>query len=160
MNTANKNKDIELFNKKRILITGSHGYLASGIIRQLAQYDCTMICLGRNDKLKPPKGVATIETVDFDVTNRKGWPGLLKGVDYVFHLAAQTSLAVAESDPVADLNSNVFPMVYLLQSCRALHIRPVILFAGTATEVGMPSICPVNEDIADEPLEDDDDDDI
>jgi nucleoside-diphosphate-sugar epimerase len=154
MNAAIKNRSTELFsnfNKKRILITGSSGYIASGIIRQLVQYDCTMICTGRNDKLKHINGSAKIETVDFDVTNRKGWPGLLIGVDYVFHLAAQTSLSVAESDPVVDLNSNVLPMVYLLQSCRALHIRPVILFAGTATEVGVPSACPINEDVADEP---------
>src|SRR6185369_8459534 len=76
----------------------------------------------------------------------------LSNIDIVFHCAAQTSIYIAEQDLLADLNINVVPMVHLLETCREKGIRPTILFSGTVTETGLPSILPVNEEHVDHPI--------
>jgi nucleoside-diphosphate-sugar epimerase len=59
---------------------------------------------------------------------------------------------VAAADPQADLRSNVLPMLGLLETCRQQSLAPVVLFAGTATQVGLPSLLPVNESQPDQPV--------
>lgn len=80
------------------------------------------------------------------------WRRAVDAADVVFHLAAQTSVRIAGDRPAQDLQSNVLPMLLLLESCRLGHRRPVVIFAGTATQFGLPYRMPVDESHADRPL--------
>jgi nucleoside-diphosphate-sugar epimerase len=80
------------------------------------------------------------------------WREALRGVDVVFHLAAQTSVTMAMADLAADLRANVYPLAQLLQTCRNWKFTPTVLFAGTATEAGLTEMLPVTEDARDEPI--------
>jgi nucleoside-diphosphate-sugar epimerase len=77
---------------------------------------------------------------------------LIEDVDVIFHLAAQTSAAKANADPLEDVSINVLPMVSLLEACRQAQSVPTVLFAGTATECGLASSLPVDETVSDEPV--------
>ena len=70
----------------------------------------------------------------------------------IFHFAAQTSTAAAADDPDWDFHANVTPMRHLLAACRQRGARPIVLFAGTVTQAGMPSRLPVDEDAPDDPI--------
>ncbi len=74
---------------------------------------------------------------------RETFGQILEGVDIVYHLAAQTSVYVADKDPLTDLKINVLPMLNLLETCRDRKWRPIVIFSGTATEVGIPQGLPV-----------------
>jgi len=76
----------------------------------------------------------------------------MDGVDVVFHFAAQTSVYVAAENPVNDYQTNVLPMLLMLETCKKNGRRPDILFAGTSTEVGLPDKLPVNETFPDRPI--------
>src|ERR671912_82460 len=65
---------------------------------------------------------------------------------------AVTGAAAAAENPVADFDVNVTPMRHLLDACRARGRCPLVLFAGTVTQAGVPSRLPVNEDAVDAPL--------
>ena len=97
-------------------------------------------------------GRARVEQVVGDVRDRDVWPALLAGIDVVFHFAAQTSVYVAQDDAAADLQSNVLPLLHLLETCRTKHWQPIVIFAGTATEVGIPQRIPVDESQVDRPI--------
>jgi nucleoside-diphosphate-sugar epimerase len=86
-----------------------------------------------------------------DVRDRATWDEV-GDAHVVIHLAAQTSGAVAAEDPAADFHANVTPMRHLLASCRQRRVHPIVVFAGTATEAGIPSRLPVTEDEVDDPI--------
>jgi nucleoside-diphosphate-sugar epimerase len=141
------------FAGKRILITGGGGYLAHGILARLKEIDCRVVRFGRSaEKMTALEGAAQIENVHGDVREPDVWTPLLDGIDIVFHLAAQTSVYVAQQDPVADLQANVLPLLHLLETCRVKGWRPIVIFAGTVTEVGLPATIPVNESQSDLPI--------
>lgn len=138
---------------KRVLVTGGSGFLASTLIPRLAQLQCETVRITRHPApVAPELRRAGLQTAVGDLRDRQLWTGLLPGADIVVHLAAQTSGPVSDQDPPADWSANVLPMLTLLEACRETGWRPLILFAGTCTECGIPQGLPVNEDHPDRPL--------
>lgn len=143
----------QVFEDKRVLITGGGGYLAASILALLSETDCQIICLDRPGHKYPlPKGKAAIETISLDIRNLSTWPRVLEGVEIIFHFAAQTSVYKANECPSADIKINVLPMIHMLETCEKEGLNPIILFSGTATEIGMPSKLPVDETHPDNPV--------
>jgi len=141
------------FLNKNILITGGAGYLATNLIEQLSEIDCHITRIGRpGAQFAPLAGKFTLLDIEADIREQVIWDGLLDSADIVFHFAAQTSVYVAEQDPPADLALNVMPMLYMLETCRKMKLKPIILFSGTVTEAGLPEHLPVNEDCPDRPI--------
>ncbi len=139
---------------RRLLISGGAGYLATNLINRLAGSGCEMIRLDREGVVFPPlsSDETTVRDVVGDVRDRALWEHILENVDVVFHFAAQTSVYTANRDPAADLEANVIPVLHLLDACRSRQLRPTILFAGTATQCGIPAYLPVDEDQPDRPV--------
>jgi nucleoside-diphosphate-sugar epimerase len=152
MNGSLTNDVQETFQNKRILITGASGYLSTNLIQSLKDIDCTIVRLSRRDALQPIEGVASIVDYRGDVACREVWERVLDKVDIVYHMAGQTSVYVADEDPLADMEINVKSMLLLLDVCRYKKIKPLIVFSGTSTEVGIPEILPVNETFSDHPV--------
>ena len=98
------------------------------------------------------RGAMRLKEAFGDIQSCETWQRVLEGVDIVFHLAAQTSLNVAEEDPVADFNANVLPLLHLVETCRREGLCPAVIFAGTVTETGIPIRWPVDETHPDHPL--------
>lgn len=143
----------EFFCRKRILITGGFGYLASNVIRHLKDTDCQIIRLGRRlSNSYPENGCVHVENRKGDVRDIDVWDSLLEGIDIIFHFAAQTSVYTANAEPSSDLEVNVLPMLRLLETCKKKKTKPTILFSGTATEAGIPGSLPVDETQPDRPL--------
>ncbi len=142
------------FVDKRILVTGGSGYLALGLVRALSGVQSSVVRLSRSGGT--PAGVVrqTVGRVDDvigDVRDPDTWARALPGVDFVFHLAAQTSVPRASQDPPSDLEVNARSMLHLLETCRRHGYQPAILFAGTVTEAGIPTTLPVDETHPDAP---------
>ena len=53
---------------------------------------------------------------------------------------------------IEDFHANVMPIRHLLAACARRAPRPIVVFAGTVTEAGIPSRLPVNEDEPDNPI--------
>ena len=119
---------------KRILVTGSTGYLGSSILRALNDQSCE------------------VKVLQTDIRDENIWPGLLKDVDIIFHFAAQTSTYVANEDPLNDVKVNVLPVAALLVACSKHNFRPDIIFSGTVTQAGLTEHWPVNESVKDDPV--------
>ena len=138
---------------RRILVTGASGFLAGSLVHALGDVRCTLVLLTRDAaRLAPVAATAKIEVQVGDPRAADTWARALDGVDVVFHFAAQTSVYTADADIAADVDSNVRPMVHLLDTCRARGVAPVVLFAGTVTEAGMPERLPVDEGHSDRPI--------
>lgn len=115
---------------KTVAVTGAGGFLGGSLCNRLAGVPCRVVRVAR----------------------RATWDAVVSEADVVFHFAAQTSTAVAAVNPDRDFDSNVAPMRSLLDACERTRSRPVVIFAGTVTQAGLPARLPVNEDVADDPL--------
>jgi len=142
------------FTGKKMLITGSSGFLASGLINQMREINCQIRCVTRAPT--PPAamhgGRAAFEHLAGDYRERTFWKKILPDVNFVFHFAAQTSVYQADQHPAEDWEGNVLPMLRLLETCREHGWRPGICFAGSVTQCGMPATLPVNEAHPDRPV--------
>jgi nucleoside-diphosphate-sugar epimerase len=135
-----------------ILITGGTGYLGSALTRLLSSVRCRVVRISRQPAAdQQVNGAATIEQVVADLKEPGRWVGYVHDADVVFHLAAQTSVTVANSRPLEDLAVNVEPMLRLLDACSAGGRTRTIVFAGTVTESGAPQQLPVDEQTPDAP---------
>ena len=135
-----------------VAVTGAGGFLGGRLVDRLLTLDCRIIRLGRSP-LPPVDAAPAARVTDVigDVSDRAVWDRPIDA-DIIFHFAAQTSGAAAASNPDADFRVNVMPMRHLLAACREKGRRPIVLFAGTVTEAGIPSRLPVNEDAPDDPI--------
>ena len=143
----------EFYKNKRILITGASGYIAWNLIRELVQFDCTIVCFSRNvEKVEKQNDKAKIKFVESSYQCKSVYQEAIENVDIIFHLASQTSVYKAEKNPLADYRANVLPMQLLLEACRKNKTCPTIVFSGTSTQCGMPEMLPVDENVIDIPL--------
>jgi UDP-glucose 4-epimerase len=151
--TCNEDIVADTFRGKSILITGGAGYLAYNLISFLKNTECSITRLDRQDAhLDTVVGAAQVTDLLGDVCDPELLYRAVKGVDFIFHFAAQTSTYVAHNDPVVDQSINVVPMLYLLEACRQLGNHPTICFSSTVTIVGIPEHIPVNETFPDHPI--------
>jgi len=145
--------ETQFYAGKHLLITGGSGYLASNLLNLLSKVDCRITRLSRRSiRAAAMLGEASITDVQGDIRDRTIWEQILGKVDIVFHLAAQTSVNVAERDPIADLEINVLPVLCMLETCRKKSWHPILLFSGTVTECGIPTNLPVDENHPDQPI--------
>ncbi|MFZ2950683.1 MAG: NAD-dependent epimerase/dehydratase family protein [Desulfuromonadaceae bacterium] len=143
---------VESFKGKSILITGGAGYLASNLVSLLGQTECRIIRMDRPDAgWEKVSGAAQVTDVTCDICDPSVW-NVLEGIDFIFHLAAQTSTYVANAAPVDDQAINVMPMLNLLEACRLLGTCPTVCFASTVTIAGIPDRLPVDETHPNHPL--------
>lgn len=141
------------YDGKTVFITGGAGYLATNLIRALLGIRCRINRLDRAGAVfEPFCGEAQVRDLVGDVRDPSTWKRELAEADIIFHFAAQTSTYVANADPPADLDSNVIPLLRLLEACRAESWRKTILFSSTATICGLPEHLPVSEDFPDRPV--------
>ena len=142
----------DYINGKRLLITGASGFLASNLAKFLKEIPCTVRRITRKPGLTPLNGNAIFEDIQGDIRDSSLWDRAMEAVDIVFHFAGQTSVYVADKDPVCDYQANVLPMLLMLEACKKNDVHPDILFAGTSTIVGLPEELPVNETFPDQPV--------
>ncbi len=143
---------LSAYSGQTIAVTGATGYLGGRLLTRLAPCACRLIRVARS--AQPPIDVpmaATVTDVTGDVGDRGVWDRVAEA-DVIFHFAAQTSTAAAADVPDRDFHANVTPMRHLLAGCRQSGARPIVLFAGTVTQAGMPSRLPVDEDAPDDPI--------
>src|SRR5262249_35968780 len=80
-----------------------------------------------------------------DVRDEYSMSHLVRGQDYVYSLAGQTSHLDSMSDPYTDLDINCRAQIYVLEACRKHNPTAKIIFASTRQIYGAPAYLPVDE---------------
>jgi CDP-glucose 4,6-dehydratase len=137
---------------KRALVTGGHGFVASHLARALLERGDAVTVL---DLAPPPlsgltlQGVAPeIELVEADLgdVQRVGATIDAGEFDVVFHLAAQTLVGPALSNPAATFEANVRATWVLLEACRHADV-PAVVVASSDKAYGPREELPYREDM-------------
>jgi UDP-glucose 4-epimerase len=112
----------DVFQGKRILITGGLGFIGSNLARALVAAGGRVVLV---DSLRPEyggslaniKGIEDAVTVNIsDVRDRYSLPHLVRGRDFIFTLAGQTSQLDSMQDPFTDLEINARSQLSILEA--------------------------------------------
>src|ERR1700736_1891236 len=142
---------LEAFSGARVVITGGIGLIGSAIARRLVALGAEVLLV---DSMLPEYGgtlanIAEIrDRVTVNIADIRGgyiMGHLLKGRDFLFNLAAQTSHLDSMSAPADDLAINCTAQLQLLEACRAVNPDIAIVHAGTRQIYGRPHYLPVDE---------------
>ena len=137
--------------KKKILITGGLGFIGSNLARRLAECGNEVTVV---DSLIPEYGGNLRNLLDFhekikinlsDIRDAWSLNELIKGQDYIFNLAGQTSHLDSMEDPFTDLDINAKAQLSILEACRKNNPDARIVFASTRQIYGKPKYLPVDE---------------
>jgi nucleoside-diphosphate-sugar epimerase len=131
----------------RVLITGATGLIGSALLDRLrGSVDC-IFCQSRSFHEDEP----AVKWIKHDLVEHSWDSVALHDIDVVYHLAGQTSTYQAKQNPIEDLSVNVVGLLKLLDFFRSQATPPIVVIAGTATEVGLTDELPINEALADRP---------
>jgi UDP-glucose 4-epimerase len=142
----------ETFKGKKVLVTGGLGFIGSNLTAQLVKLGATVMIV---DNMIPRLGgnlfnvkeiVDRIHINFSDVRDSHSMDYLVKGQEFIFHLAGQVNHVDSIRNPIQDLDINCRGTLVLLESCRKHNRNAKIIFSGTRGEYGSSVKLPVAED--------------
>jgi len=134
----------------KVLITGGAGFIGSHLANQLHQRGHYVRVLDDLSSGDPANLLPGINFNRGDVRDIPKLWSLLQGVDVVYHLAARVSVPASILYPREYNDVNVGGTVSLLEACRDVNVKRVIL-GSSATVYGDESVQPVNESMPTRP---------
>ena len=135
----------------QVMITGGAGLVGSALARRLVELGCNVLMV---DNLNEAFGgnLANIASIRnrarlniSDIRDTHGMRYLLRDLDYIFNLAAQTSHMDSMHAPFEDLEINCTAQLSLMEACRQINSQVRIIYASTRQVYGRPQYLPVDE---------------
>lgn len=123
--------DLSHYAKKNVLITGASGYIGSLLVNELIKLKANVTAVSRKNVSKEQVSfVKTLDYIDF-LDNME-----LSTFDIVFYLNAQTSPTQADENPLSDFQSNLSPLLCMLEKLKNTSTRPALIFPSTVAVYG------------------------
>ncbi|MBU6452635.1 MAG: GDP-mannose 4,6-dehydratase [Cyanobacteria bacterium REEB67] len=140
------------FKGKAALITGGMGFIGSNLAIRLANLGAKVTVLdsmipdygGNEFNLAPVKDRVRVNYCD--IRDQSALNYLVRGQDYVFHLAGQVSHLMSLSNPFPDIEMNITGTAFLMESLRKYNPSAVCVYTGTRGQYGSSVSLPVNEE--------------
>lgn len=141
----------------KALIIGAGGFVGGYLISELCQRGWE-VCATKlpHEKIHIFSGSAvSYSTADLDILDENAVRGLIADCrpDVIFHLAAQSSVALSWKKPALTADINIKGCIDLLEAVRGSGLSPRILFIGSSEEYGYAANRPepVRETVRPEP---------
>ena len=119
---------------KEIVVTGGCGFIGSHIVEELLENNHVTIIdnlsSGKMENLKNPdhENLTLIEEDLLECDLEK----ILKGKDYVFHLAAKVSVPGSVAEPLEYNQTNIDATVKLLLACKNNDVKKIVFSSSSA----------------------------
>jgi nucleoside-diphosphate-sugar epimerase len=138
----------------RYLVTGGGGFIGSNTVDELIRRGHEVVVLddlstGTAENLANVK--TKIEFVKYSITDAAKLREACRGVDFVIHLAARTSVPQSMTDPGDTNRVNVDGTLNVLMAARDAKVKRVV-FAGSTAVYGDTPILPTNENTPPAPI--------
>ncbi|MDT4898883.1 MAG: dTDP-L-rhamnose 4-epimerase [Acidobacteriota bacterium] len=120
----------------RILITGGAGFIGSHLARQLLSMGHSVVVfdnlLPQVHGSNPQLALTGCETVWADVRDSKAVAEVMKGIDVVHHLAAETGVGQSQYEIERYVSTNTYGTAVVLEAAAAAQVRQVITASSRA----------------------------
>ena len=141
-----------MFNYKKVLVTGSDGFIGSHLIEELVNQGCNVRAFvyynsfnsnGWLDTI-PDETRNKIEFFPGDIRDPNGIREAMNEVDIVFHLAALIAIPFSYHSPDSYIDTNVKGTLNILQAARNNNVKRVIV-TSTSEVYGTAQFIPITE---------------
>ncbi len=135
----------------KILVTGGAGFIGSHLVDRLMKLNCEVTVLDNLSQgslknleqwLKNPR----FRFIRADLKDRREAVRGVKGVEAIFHMAANPEVRVGETDPAIHFRENLTATFNLLEAMRESRSAKTLVFASTSTVYGEAEVLPTRED--------------
>jgi CDP-glucose 4,6-dehydratase len=133
-------------------VTGATGLVGGWVVRQLLAADADLVCIVRDwvprSELVASGLLERIRVVRGDIRDQETIERALGEYEVatVLHLAAQTTVGVANRNPVSTLDTNIRGTWALLEACRRSPTVQQIVIASSDKAYGDQEVLPYTED--------------
>lgn len=136
------------------LVTGGAGFIGSNTVDELARRGHNIVVLddlssGKAENLDGVKG--KVDLLRCSITDMDRLREACRGVDYVIHLAARTSVPRSVKDPIETNRVNIDGTLNVLVAARDANVKRVV-FAGSSSVYGETPTLPKNEKMPPVPI--------
>ncbi|TAH50719.1 MAG: NAD-dependent epimerase/dehydratase family protein [Chloroflexota bacterium] len=139
------------FHSKNVLITGGLGFIGANLAIRLVELGAHVTLVdslipeygGNFFNIEPIRERVTVNIAD--VRDEFSMDYLVRGRDFLFNLAGQTSHLDSMRDPYTDLDINCRAQLSILEACRKNNPNVKIVYASTRQMYGKPDYLPVDE---------------
>ena len=144
--------DADGFRDREVLITGGLGFIGSNLAIALVELGARVTVL---DAMRDDHGgnIFNVEpirdrvAINFsDVRDDGSLQYLVRGKDYIFHLAGQNDHVLSLTNPFPDIDINIKGSAMLLETCKRVNRGARLIYSGTRGEYGPAAMLPVGED--------------
>lgn len=122
--------------EKEVLIVGAAGFVGNHLIDYIQKNYPTWHVIATK---MPKEGInKDVAVQNLDITDSEQIVHLLQEVrpDYIFHLAAQSSVALSWKNPELTVKINIIGSIHLLDAIRGMEKQPRVLLIGSGEEYG------------------------
>lgn len=127
-----------------LVVVGGNGFIGSHFVAAAAAAGHRITVVGHSPEPRMPHG--------FTFAFRPGglrWLAedaeLLRSCDLVCHFATSMTPATSNADPLADINTNLFDTVRLLEAMRLTGNRRILFLSSGGAVYGQPQYLPMDE---------------
>lgn len=133
---------------KRAIIIGAAGFVGSYLAKHLqSEYGVKVAVTKLSHEVLEIEGA---DAYDLDIMKKEDVVNLLFQIrpDYIFHLAAQSSVGLSWKNPGLTIDINIKGSINVMDAVRELYYKPRILLIGSGEEYGHIKECeiPIAED--------------
>ncbi|MDZ4246767.1 MAG: SDR family oxidoreductase [Dehalococcoidia bacterium] len=138
----------------KALVTGGAGFIGSHICKRLIKEGYEVICLDNFDPYYDPgikrKNIESLlkdkkfKLVEGDIRDEGLLQDALKGVDYVFHYAAQAGVRASVQNPLKTHEVNATGTLQILRACVKSNVKNLIN-ASSSSVYGKVEYLPLDE---------------
>lgn len=138
---------------KKIVITGGLGFIGSHLVEKFV--DNNEVVIVDNQSTGKIENIKELDTTRIDTTfgsiNNLNLEEIFEGTDYVFHLAAVTSVPQSVKDPVKSNEVNITGTLKVLEAARKTDVKKLV-FSSSSAVYGETEILPISEAVPINPL--------
>jgi UDP-glucose 4-epimerase len=141
---------MEAESKNTYFITGGAGFIGSNLADRLLSEGHRVVVYdnfstGQREFVEAALGQPQYRLIEGDLLDTAALSAAMRGMDFVFHLAANADIRFGLEDPRRDLEQNTIATFNVLEAMRENGVSR-IAFASSAAALGEPTIFPTPED--------------
>jgi len=142
---------------KNVLVTGGLGFIGSTLAIRLIDLGAqvtivdALLCEsgGNLFNIEPVKDKVRVNYCD--IQDVYAMSSLVRGQDFIFHLAGQVSHILGLKNPFPDIDINIKGTAVLMEACRNYNPVTRVIYTGTRGQYGPVTRLPVNEETPTDP---------
>ena len=133
----------------KVVVTGGAGFIGCHLVDRLVARGDEVVVLdnlkrGRREKLAPHVDRGRVRFVEDDIRRFDALAAVMPGCDAVYHLAAQSNVMGAVTDPDYSVTTNVLGTFNVLRAAAEAGVRRVV-FTSSREVYGEPRTLPASE---------------